>query len=245
MRILRFLIPILVIAGIFVWWRQPYSVKGPSSDKAFQYIIRISGEGNTSGPLPMIIALHGHGDTPDHFFDTLLKSFPLQARFIVPRGPIDYPGIGLSGRAWPSDVDGIRTYGDALADALSVLKDEYSTSGKPIALGFSGGATMAYYLASSHANAFSHIFPLAGSLPAALDGNDLPSTENTAQITAFHGMKDQVIGLNRGQAAVAMLKKRGLKAKLVTLDGGHLEVFRSANSLVLTHLGEAVSRINP
>lgn len=230
---------VLLLVGIISWWNLPSTVQGPSSDHEFEYITRITGDGGSSDTLPMILALHGHGDRPENFFNTLLKHFDDEARFIVLKGPFDYPGVGLSGHAWPTDAKGLREYGDALADAVSVLTEDFPTEGKPIVVGFSGGAGVAYYLAALHADKFSYIFPLAGRLPSM----EIPSWDSTAKVIAFHGTKDQVIGFNSGKRAVQKLNESGLDAELISFNGVHLDVFRSVNDLFLEYLSNAVHEI--
>jgi phospholipase/carboxylesterase len=243
MRKLIILFSVILLIGIIYWWRLPNTVQGRTSDHEFEYIVRTSGSGGSSDTLPMIIALHGHGDTPKKFFNTLLKRFNDPARFIVLRGPIDYPGASLGGRAWPTDSKGLRELGDALADAVFVLEEDYPTAGKPIVIGFSGGAIVAYYLSAFHADKFSYIFPLSGRLSRMDMTPETMSFSDGADIVAFHGTKDQVIGFNHGKAAVEKLKQRGLNAELISFDGGHLGVFMSANELLLEHLGDAVYEI--
>jgi predicted esterase len=241
MKKLLILGSVILLAGIIYWWNLPSTVQGPSSDLEFEYITRITNNGGASDTLPMILALHGHGDTPENFFDSLLKRFDDQVRFIVLKGPFDYPGVGLSGHAWPTDTNGLKEYGDALADSVSVLTEDYPTEGKPIVVGFSGGAGVAYYLAALHADKFSYIFPLAGRLSSI----EIPSWNSTAKVIAFHGTKDQVIGFNNGKKAVQKLKQSGLDAELISFNGGHLDVFRSTNDLFLKHLSNAVHEIAP
>jgi phospholipase/carboxylesterase len=241
MKKLLILGSVLLLAGIIYWWNLPSTVQGPSSDHEFEYITRITGNRGASDTLPMILAFHGHGDRPENFFNTLLKRFDDQARFIVFKGPFDYPGAGLSGYAWPTDTKGLREYGDALADSVSVLTEDFPTEGKPIVLGFSGGAGVAYYLAALHADKFSYIFPLAGRLSSI----EIPSWNSTAKVIAFHGTKDQVIGFNNGKQAVQKLKQAGLDAELISFNGRHLGVFRSANDLFLEYLSNAIHEIAP
>lgn len=245
MKKLVVLLLLILFIGMIYWWRLPPTVQGPSSDYEFEYIIRISGNGGSSDTLPMIIALHGHGDTPDNFFDTLLKDFDYPARFIVVRGPIDYPGVSLSGSAWPIEPGDFPECGDALADAVSVLLERYPTEGRPIVLGFSSGAYVAYYLAAFHADQFSYIFPLSGRLPMELISNEMIFYDNGAKIIAFHGKNDQVVGFSQGKAAVQNLRQRGLTVELVTFNGGHTEIFLSANNLLLNHLSDAIKGIAP
>lgn len=237
------LIFLLLAAGLLFWWWWPDTVQGPSSDHAFEYIIRTTGESGSSALLPMVIALHGNGDTPDHFFKTMLKTFDYPARFILFRGPIDYPGISLWSRAWPRDAQGLRSYGNALADTVPVLLDRFPTEGRPLLLGFSGGAYVAYYLAAFHADLFSFILPLSGGLPAELLQENASQGMTDTRVIAFHGKADQVIGYYQGEAAVQGLRKRGIRAELVTFDGGHVDVFSSANPVVIERLRTAVGQV--
>ena len=57
---------------------------------------------------------------------------------------------------------------------------------------------------------------------------------------AFHGIKDQIVGFNTGKVAVQNLMQRGLTAELITFDGGHIDIFRSANRVLLDKLRDAI-----
>lgn len=219
-------------------------MKGPASEHGFEYIIRTSGGGGADDQLPMVIALHGHGDTPDNFFQTLLNDFDYPARFIVLRGPEDYAGGKLGGRAWPIDNGSLQEYGSALADAVPVLLERFPTGGKPAVVGFSGGAYYAYYLAAFHADQFSYIFPLSGGLPGELLATDGRVDNSGVEVIAFHGRQDGVIGFQQGKAAVDNLQRRGVSAVFVPFDGGHLDIFRSVNGRFLDVLGDSLRRVS-
>jgi predicted esterase len=232
------LIVFLLFIGVIYWWWLPHTVQGPLSDHEFEYIIRTSGDCSSSDTLPMIIALHGNGDTTDNFFKTLFDNFDYPARFVVVRGPVDYAWFSLGSRAWPMESGGLREYGDALADAVPVLLERFPTEGKPIVVGFSGGAFFAYYLAACHSDMFSYIFPLSGGLPNTLS---CKSAYVGARVIAFHGNKDQVVEFNMGMDAVQYLRQRGLNAELITFDGGHIDIFRSANRVLLHKLRDVLN----
>jgi phospholipase/carboxylesterase len=237
------LLVLLLLTGAIYWWRLPPTVKAPSSDQEFEYIVRITGEGSGSAALPMIIALHGNGDTPAYFFDTLLKDFSYPARIIAVKGPMSHPGGRHGGSAWPIDINGLRECGDALADAISVLAGRFPTQGQPVILGFSGGAYVAYYLAAHHSDYFSHILPLSGGLPGRLMSAEEGGADYGAAVTAFHGTRDQVINFSQGKAAVENLRRRGVRAELISFDGGHLGVFTSANGILLNQLSNVLEEI--
>lgn len=239
------LVVLLLFIGITYWWWLPYTVKGTASDQKFEYIVRISANGDSSDALPMIIALHGNGDTPANFFDTLLKDFNYPARFIVMRGLIDVPSSFFSGRGWPMDDKALSKCGDDMTDAISVLLERYPTKGQPVVLGFSSGAFVAYYLAAFHADRFSYIFPLSGGLSGNLLKDKTVSYDNGARIIALHSKGDGIIAFSSGAASVESLKQIGLNAEMVTFDGGHIDIFRSGKQILMNHLSDAVNEIAP
>ena len=234
------LVVLLLIIGVVYWWTLPQTVKGPRSVHEYEYIVRTSSS-NSPDMLPMVIALHGNGDTPANFFETLLNKSDYPARYVMIKGPLDFGG----GTAWPMDVTGLRDYGDALADALPVLLQRFPTAGRPVIIGFSGGAFMAYYLAAAHGELFSYILPLSGGLPSALVQKNRARNDNWAQVIAFHGTRDQVIGFGQGRAAVMNLRQQGVDAELIPFNGDHIDVFRSENSLILDRLRSVLTHLAP
>ncbi|HDH17288.1 MAG TPA: hypothetical protein ENG90_12595 [Gammaproteobacteria bacterium] len=245
MKKLAALILVLLIAGAIYWWNLPATVKGPHSEQEFEYIVRITGNGSSSDTLPMIITLHGQGDTPKKFFDTLLNKFDQPARFVVLKGIMDFPGGRWGGRGWPMDANGLRKCGNALADAVPVFLERFPTKGKPIVLGFSSGAGIAYYLAAYHGEQFSYLFPLSGRLPNGLITDKAESNSDVARTIAFHGRTDQVIGFRQGELTVRNLKQEGMDVDFITFNGGHLGIFQSAKPLVMKQLSDAVMEITP
>lgn len=230
-KLLLVLLPLVVVS--YFWWKSfPRTVQGPLSGLEFEYIVRTTAGGGSSERLPMVISLHGSGDNPSHFYETLLEGFDRPARFVL-----------LNGNTWPTNSGGLREYGDALADAVPVLLERFPTKGKPIVLGFSAGAYYAYYLAARHAERFSYIFPLSGKLYGELAKTEAPPYINGARVIAFHGTRDQVVGFSQGKAAVESLRKRGLSAELVTFAGEHIDIFLSERPAVLKRLGGAVKEI--
>jgi phospholipase/carboxylesterase len=235
---------VLILGGLYWWWSEPNRVNGPVSGYEFEYTVRTSGDGVSAERLPMVIALHGLGDTPENFYQTLLKDLDYPARFILLRGPLGHSGGKPDGRDWPVSSDDLREYGSALADEVPVLLNRFPTKGKPIIVGFSAGAYYAYYLAAFHADQFSFVFPISGGLPVELPGPGVRYGDGGAQVIAFHGKQDQVIEFQQGKAAVDNLTRMGIAVSFITFDGGHLEVFRSLKGRFVDELRDSVERLS-
>ncbi len=240
MKKLLILLPVIIT---LYWWTTPQTVQGPSSEHEFEYIVRTTANASTSDILPLIIALHGNGDSAENFFDSLLKDFDYPARFVLLRAPLEFPGAGRKSSAWPMKAGSVREYCDAVADAVPVLAGEFPTKGKPVVLGFSGGAICAYCLAAFHSELFSYIFPLSGKLPGGLITPGIATDSSSTKVIAFHGTRDQVIGYNQGKAAVSNLKQGGINADLVTFNGVHLDIFMSAKNLFFNQLRISVNQL--
>jgi hypothetical protein len=144
--VMKILIPFIIIIILAAFFLQDPSVTVPSNDVTFSYVVKYSGNAGSGDELPLLVALHGDGDTAKNFYKTALSQISVPARIILIKGPLPYG----SGNAWPDTVDGYAKYGKAVSEAVEMILLKYPTSGKPVLLGFSGGACMAYYQAVKH-----------------------------------------------------------------------------------------------
>lgn len=219
------------------WWFQPRIVHVPGGESSFEYVVRHTGTANPDGNLPMVIALHGNGDSPENFFDTALGEFDEPARVILLKGPRT---MGMGGAAWPTGARELRRCGDDVAGAARVLTREFETEGAPILVGFSGGAAVVYYLAAVYPDEFGYALPVAGLLPEdAVEGAD-PMRRASIAVRGFHGSADQVVGVGAGRQATALLRSRGIDASLTELAGDHHVIFLAGNAALLESLAAAV-----
>lgn len=214
----KYLLLILVL-GLVKWWFTDPAISVPSNDVSFSYIVKYSGNSSHSDSLPMLVALHGNGDTAKNFYDTALDQLSSPARIILLKGPISYAG----GDAWPSSAADFDQYGKAINQAIASLALKYSTVQKPAILGFSGGGMMAYYQAVKYGNSYSYIFPVSGRLSNEVLGEE--PLRQGAEVLAFHGKKDSVVSISGGRGAVNILQENGVTVKFVEFDGGHLGIF--------------------
>ncbi len=218
MKITKILLIIAILALVQWWFRDPL-VHIPDSDISFSYLVKYSAEGNGRRVLPMLVALHGNGDTASHFYETALDRITAPARIILLEGPVPYG----RGRAWPWTRADFTKYGNAVNRAIEILEQKYPTIGKPVLLGFSGGAMMAYYQAVRHGDSYSYIFPVSGQLDRDWLGEE--TTRPGAEVLAYHGRNDNLIPVSGGRNAIHLLQAKGIRASLAEFDGGHLGVF--------------------
>jgi phospholipase/carboxylesterase len=188
--------------------------------------------GTQAPDAPLVVVLHGRGDTAEHFAkpwaDAGLGGVALE-------GPIAYE----QGRAWfimqPGLTDEqLRAELTASAQTLWPAITQLAGPRKVIIIGFSQGAMMAYALSALHPDRVAYAFPLAGRAPASLFVQGQPP----APIYATHGVDDHVINIDLGRAAVSAAKADGGNAELHEVPGlGH-----QINADVLA---DVVQRVRP
>lgn len=168
--------------------------------------------------LPMIVSIHGRGDSPEGFED-LLQGLPVHARVIIPRA---FDPLGEDGFSWfpirarSPDVaalaQGIDAANDRLAAMITELTKSRPTRGKPLVTGFSQGGMLSFAIAVDHPDLISAAVPIGGTLPAPLYPQTVPATP--PPIVALHGEADVVVPIDPTRTAVDHLKNQGWPAKL-------------------------------
>lgn len=193
------------------------------------YLEFVTAGADPQAKLPMIIAIHGLGDSPEGFRG-LLEDFDQPARVIVPRG-LDAHGPGWS---WfPTRVSelaegnteqlaqlamGIKLAADTLAPAIEQLTAQRPTTGKPIVTGFSQGGMLSFALAIHHRELLSAALPIGGWLPEPLWPTG-PAPTPPIPIIAFHGEADTIVPYPATVTAVAQLEQAGYPVELITYAG--------------------------
>lgn len=189
------------------------------------YVETVVGGGKPDDELPMIVAIHGLGDTPENFAH-VFETFPEPARVILPRGIDVREGGGWSWfdiRARDTDVEGLAAGIDAAADQIAVAVDELAerrpTVGKPIVTGFSQGGMLTFSLAVDHPDSFAAAVPVGGWLPPPLWPKD---TTKGPPILALHGTADKAVAFEPTKASVEHLEGLKREIQLKAYEGvGH------------------------
>jgi phospholipase/carboxylesterase len=193
----------------------------PPAQPALTYVERLTAGAKAEETLPLVVAIHGLGDTPENFVE-LLDDFDVKARVIAPRAP-DPWGEGSSWYPIDDEIRKpriLRARAQQVSDLITQLTRLRKTRGKPVVTGFSQGGVLSFAMAAYHSGQLRAALPMAGSLPAAL----LPAQKPAAgfELAAFHGKADRRIPFAEGETTVSALKAQGYRATLHAFEGvGH------------------------
>ncbi len=175
------------------------------------------GGASATDKLPLVIAIHGLGDSPQNFSRWLL-ALPARVRLIIPQAPTTH-GRGFSWFPYRPDrsehelARGMAVARDQLVALLDQLEAKHPGLRAPAVLGFSQGGMLSFALAARYPERFSLVVPISGMLPRQLD----PPSKIPRQLPvvhAFHGEADRVVPIAPGADAVSRLAGHGYPATL-------------------------------
>jgi phospholipase/carboxylesterase len=181
------------------------------------------------GPHPAIVALHGWGANALDLLGLAPHLTAGRSVVLCPQGPIGVPlGGGLQGYGWfplslgaPPDAVACAAALDALERFVAGALTHYAVAPERVALlGFSQGGVMAYGLAGRRRM---HVAALAALSTWFVPGlvQVEPGSFQGLPVLVQHGMRDELIAVDRGREAVERL--RALRADVVyrEYDIGH------------------------
>jgi phospholipase/carboxylesterase len=186
------------------------------------YVELLTGGADEHDRLPLIVALHGLGDSPDSFAG-LFSDLKTRTRIALLRAPDPYER-GWSWFDFGADDDGgaragarIRKAADRVARAMRVVVSERPTVGKPVITGFSQGGALSFAIATLHPTLVACALPMGGWLPTPLWPER--TLVDRPRIVALHGADDPLITIAPTRNAVEALRQRGYDAELVSFPG--------------------------
>jgi len=214
-----------VIVAVAVLRSSPASAARAERPQPLPFIEIVTGGARAGDELPLIIALHGRGDTAEGFAP-LFRDLPVRARVAILRPPHAWGG----GQAWflggwtpadkrPATAAELLAHADRVVATAEAIRTSRPTRGKPVVMGFSQGGMLTWAVALKHPRAFAAAFPVAGFLfPEMLeqtrgDGAALPP------IVAFHGAVDPLVSADDDRRGVRLLEKRGARVDLRVYPG--------------------------
>jgi phospholipase/carboxylesterase len=183
-----------------------------------QYIEHVTQHADANAALPLLIVMHGLGDSPEGILPLFAELSPA-TRIIAPRAP-DPWGEGSS---WypleESSPARIAERAALVAKLIAHVRAERPTRGKAVVTGFSQGGVLSFALAARHSGAIAGAVPIAGALPHEF-AIERPSGPLT--VHAFHGKEDRRIAYADAERTVTSLQQAGFDASLSGYAGvGH------------------------
>jgi poly(3-hydroxybutyrate) depolymerase len=177
-----------------------------------------------SAAFPLIVALHGLGQTEDSLFDAYGKRLPQLAeeRGYIVAAPLGYRVDGFYGYTAVAGSDEAARRRAALSeqDVLEVLKRvraDYRIDERRIYLmGHSMGAIGTWHLAAKHPSIWAALAPISG----------LGNPETVAQMRhipqiVIHGDADPTVNVQGSRAMVEAMRKLGVEVTYIEVPGGN------------------------
>lgn len=197
-----------------------------SSPVTLRLVLRVTGGAQATDRLPLIVALHGLGDSPENFIG-LYTEMGLRARIAAAAG-LDPMGDGYSwfpSRAGTPHADwvaGIRRAADALVPEIRRVARENPTCGLPVVTGFSQGGMLSYAVVARPDGGVFAALPIGGLLPRELwpEARDIGGL--LPAVYAFHGTADDRVPFASDREASEAFRAVGYHAELREYAGiGH------------------------
>lgn len=167
----------------------------------------------SNGSVPLIIALHGRGDSAEHFSAIAARLAPgFDWRFL------DAPLPFTEGHQWfrADQPDGGRA---DLEASLRLLDAHVQAAGRTVALvGFSQGCSVAAHYAIEHATAIRAVLCIGGALVYA---HEAPREGRAPEMLFVHGTDDPIVPIDAARRTVQLLRSRGYRAAIVEHNEGH------------------------
>jgi len=204
------------------------AARAPARAQPLPYIELVTGGAAAGAELPLIIALHGRGDTAEDFAP-LFRELSARARVAILRPPHPWGG----GQAWflaaqahlenreatAAELLGLADRVVATAEAIRAARP---TRGRTIVMGFSQGAMLTWAVALKHPREVAAAFPVAGFLFPEMLARTPVDARAMPPIVAFHGDADALVPLAEDRKGVRLLEKRGVRVELREFPGvGH------------------------
>ncbi|MDJ0762509.1 MAG: dienelactone hydrolase family protein [Myxococcota bacterium] len=189
------------------------------SVELLNYIEVLTGNARANEVLPLIVAVHGLGDRPEHF-RRLVVALPIKTRVILPEAPISWgPGYAwFETRVASGNFDklakGIARAAKQNAHLLEHLVKKHRVRGRPVFLGFSQGGMVSFAVALHHPENIGLAIPISGLLPKSLWPKEKKSSKVYPPIRTLHGARDSLVEIGPTKEAVEYLKTKGFDVEL-------------------------------
>lgn len=175
-------------------------------------------------PHKLLVMLHGWtGDENSMWI--FANRIPENYKIISPRGPFQTPlgGYGWGDHIknrWPT-VDDFQPAIEGLITLLQSRELQVNQSKSFSLMGFSQGAALAYSLAFAYPGRIDKLAGLSGFFPEPTNGTSIAGSLDGKEIYVAHGLKDEMVPVEKGRRVVEALKRSGADVIYCEEDVGH------------------------
>jgi predicted esterase len=171
----------------------------------------------------LIVGFHGYGEMAERHLDRLrgLPGADRSTLVSVQSLHLFYTKAGEVVGSWMTKLDRERAIADNVAYVGAVVADVKRARpalGRPVYVGFSQGASMAYRAAAHAGHPCAGLFVLGGDMPP--DVADDPAATLPPVLVA-RGARDEWFTDAKLQRDVDRLRERGVSVRSVVFEGGH------------------------
>lgn len=194
------------------------AVPTQSAEELLEYKELLTNSARADERLPLIIAIHGLGGSPDSFRNAIVN-LPVAARVILPQAPISWHlgfawfTVRLSSGDMKGLAQGIAKAASRVARLVEHLEKKLPTRGRPILTGFSQGGMISFAVAVKHPQTIGYAIPISGTLPELLWPQS-GAPPNAPIIHALHGKNDRIVPFTLTSRLVTHLEKMNYNATL-------------------------------
>jgi phospholipase/carboxylesterase len=182
---------------------------------------------------PLVIGLHGWGDTSENFAGLFLRRGLEQPfLFCVAQAPYAFELGSSVGYSWGLEEPGVPTATTLTAqrlsrqyvlDVLATMTRHYRVDQTQVfLLGFSQGAAQAFDLGMHAPQRFRGVIPVGGWLdPGACSPAEVRQAHRHARFLVCHSPEDRRVEYEACTAAAAFLSEQDIEHTVLSYEGGH------------------------
>ncbi|MBN2586447.1 MAG: dienelactone hydrolase family protein [Candidatus Fermentibacteraceae bacterium] len=180
-----------------------------------------------SEPVPLVLGIHGLGDSPDRFIGLWDVISDYGCIFAVPQAPtpflvgnrIGYTWyVGEDDASWTASAIQARDY---LLTLLDKMESDYSIT-EVYLFGYSQGGGMTYMAGLHSPGRFAALAAFSGWLDLSVLTEEEIDAASAVPVRIVHGEQDRVVEYGAALFADSLLSDRGYDVELITFQGQHM-----------------------
>jgi len=201
----------VILTAIFLLFGVPFAIADvvQKETNGFVYYLYTPTAYDPAKNYPLVVALHWSTGRGTDMIDRWKE--PAEKYGFIVACP-----NSKDGKFWDTNED------KDILRMTEEIKNNYSIDGRNVLVtGFSGGATISYYLGIKYPDVFSAMAPFSGSLKWLLRNNEVNLNNITQPISVFivHGTADSTIDISESYFAKDELVKHGYTVKFQEIGG--------------------------